>query len=751
MRILKSIRVFAAIILTLTTIALVPLNTVGAVEKLKYVSEVYIAYATTKFQATRVLEERGYIPVEGNLNDGGKTFTIMGYKTTDDIRDSITDLAVMNMRGDYSVSDYKKLLKAKKAEIAEFLGEFMTVIKEYRANLKAGKTKAVFIHDLLNSYTDDDTKMKMGDLLNSTTLQDKVGINESIEAKNPEKLPDLITIIMQGNTQVIKSIEILLSVATDTADNTWIDRFAASDYDSMLDKAEQDRPELNTDVKRQQYLENLYGNDAVTLGTDASTLRGRLNDYTASELHIDTATEDDIKKAFGDIENDVDAMMKFEDWVSIGTIYEGLKNYEGGNYKKGELLEFFLKEKDPQDSEIFIPMAAALSDGQRYGLPFANLEKLLEYAFTTEDGWKEYFEKNKESAENLVDVSIYQNVDRELYKDDGTVALTGSAQRAENVPDGTTGTERQQLDTFAQITAVSWVATFGSAMAALSMTIIKNNFIKGFTDTVRPNEFVDTLIDVVFEDDAYNEFVNLNKRMPGGIDRIMKADNARLAVTISEAFKCVTLVLSIISATMTVLDLLRDKSVEQLPIPKYLVNNYTDADGGSYAINYKAVNCNRVEYFGEEYKLQKGSCADIMADEGKQWLALYASKNSKAGKPLTPDFIVQSSNKAPAGYEGNIHLIGEKGAINIESGAFRNYNTFNTLWQNITGAYNKYIFIKQSNDVKTYDESAGNMTASSIGGGMVAMIGIGCLILGGALGAVIAVLVNKKKKKKETA
>ena len=283
------------------------------------------------------------------------------------------------------------------------------------------------------------------------------------------------------------------------------------------------------------------------------------------------------------------------------------------------------------------------------------------------------------------------------------------------------------------------------------MTIIKNNFIKGFTDTVRPNEFVDTLIDVVFEDDAYNEFVNLNKRMPGGIDRIMKADNARLAVTISEAFKCVTLVLSIISATMTVLDLLRDKSVEQLPIPKYLVNNYTDADGGSYAINYKAVNCNRVEYFGEEYKLQKGSCADIMADEGKQWLALYASKNSKAGKPLTPDFIVQSSNKAPAGYEGNIHLIGEKGAINIESGAFRNYNTFNTLWQNITGAYNKYIFIKQSNDVKTYDESAGNMTASSIGGGMVAMIGIGCLILGGALGAVIAVLVNKKKKKKETA
>lgn len=155
--------------------------------------------------------------------------------------------------------------------------------------------KATYVHDILNNYTEDDTGMKMGDLLNSETLQDKVGVSESVEAANPENLPNLVTILMQGNTQVIKSVEVLLSMATDTADNTWLDRFAETDYDALLDKVEEDRPELNTETKRMQYLDNLYGEEAAVLGIEASELCGTLNDYTAADLKIETATEEDIK------------------------------------------------------------------------------------------------------------------------------------------------------------------------------------------------------------------------------------------------------------------------------------------------------------------------------------------------------------------------------------------------------------------------------------------------------------------------
>ena len=743
MKLLKSVRILVALVLTLTFIALVPMNTVAAAANNgKYVSEVYVAYGKDAEEAKKTLSDKGFTPVDGNLNDGGKTYAMMGYKTTDDIRESITDLAVMNMRGDYSVEEYKKLLKSQKTEIAEFLTEFMTVIKEYRSNLKAGKAKATYVHDILNNYTEDDTGMKMGDLLNSETLQDKVGVSESVEAANPENLPNLVTILMQGNAQVIKSVETLLSMATDTADNSWLDRFAESDYDTLLDKIEEERPELNTETKRAQYLDNLYGDDAGALGLAVIDLRNRLTDYEASELHIDTATEEDIKKTFGDIENDATAMLHYQDWLSIGSIYEGLKNYEGGNYAAGELLDFFLEEREPEDAETFIPMAAALSEGQRYGLPFVDLDQLLKYAFTSDESWKNYVEENKADFGNLEDVSVYQNIDRDLYKDDGSVALTGAAQRAENTADGTTGTEDEQMDTIAKITAISWAATAGCAVVTLGSLVVRYNLVNSDLVKLLGDDYIEVITGSYADFDTALTF---RGNLPKGCYRA--ADSARFAVQLSRIFMVVTMAVAVFSAVMTIIDLCRDKSIEQLPIPNYLVDNYTDADGGSYSLNYKAVECNRMDYFGADYKKQKGDCADINADEGKQWLVLYASKNSKAGKPLTPNFIVQESSSAPAGYEGVVHLIGEKGAVNVVSAAFKDYSTFSTVWQNITGDYSMYIFSKLSNDVKTYDESAGNMTATAMSGGTVAIIGFGALILGGALGAIITALTNKKKKK----
>ena len=746
MKVLKGLKALIALVLTLTFIALVPLNTAAAANNGKYVSEVYVAYGKDANEAKKTLEDKGFTPVEGNLNDGGKTYAMMGYKTTDDIRDSITDLAVMNMHGDYSVEDYKKLLKGQKTEIAEFLNEFMAVIKEYRSNLKAGKAKATYVHDILNNYTEDDTGMKMGDLLNSETLQDKVGIEESIEAPNPENIPNLVTILMQGNAQVIKSVEILLSMATDTADNSWIDRFAASDYDTLLDKVEEERPELNTETKRQQYVDNLYGETAGVLGLSVIDLRSRLNEYAASELHIDTATEEDIKKAFGDIDKDGEALQKYQEWFSIGSIYEGLKNYEGGNYKKGELLDFFLKEHEPEDTETFIPMAAALSEGQRCGLPFISFEQLLKFAFTSEESWKEYVEENKAEFGSLEDVSVYQNIDRGLYKDDGSVAMTGSAQRANNTDYGTTGTAKDQMDTISKITAISWAATVGCAVVTLGAVAAKYGLIHRAIYYGHSDYYDRDYYEWIFSKDTYAlDMLNDGRTKYANVYR------ARYAVKLARFLTVVTMAVAVFSAVMTIIDLCRDKSVEQLPIPNYLVDNYTDADGGSYSLNYKAVECNRMDYFGADYKKQKGSSADLNADEGKQWLVLYVCKNSKAGKPLTPNFTIQDSSSAPSGYEGFVHLIGEKGAVNVASNAFKDYSTFNSVWQIAKGDYSKYIFSKFSNDVKSYDESAGNMTATAMNGGTVAIIGFGSLILGGALGAIITVLINKNKKKKETA
>ena len=393
MRALKGFKSLVALVLTLTFIALVPMNTVAAADNNgKYVSEVYVAYGKNADAAKKALNDKGFTPIEGNLNDNGSTYVMMGYKTTDDIRESITDIAVMNMDGNFNTTEYTEVLRQRKTQVAEMLGGFMATIREYRANLKAGKTKATAVHDLLNKFTDDDSGKPLGDLFNSETLQDKVGITKSITDKNSGKLPDLLTILMQGNAAYIRVVESLLAVAADTNDNTWIDRFAEKDYDDMLDELEDSRPDLNTPSKRTQFLDTEYGSLATDLSKAAADLRMEFLDYEALGLSVTEAKEKDIEAKFGnadtaDQEEKADIVADELKWAQTGVLYEALKNYEGGKYAKGELLDFFLEEGDEDDTERYYPMAAAFSEGQRGGMNFVSLREQLRYAFLDYDSW----------------------------------------------------------------------------------------------------------------------------------------------------------------------------------------------------------------------------------------------------------------------------------------------------------------------------------------------------------------------------
>jgi phosphotransferase system glucose/maltose/N-acetylglucosamine-specific IIC component len=175
------------------------------------------------------------------------------------------------------------------------------------------------------------------------------------------------------------------------------------------------------------------------------------------------------------------------------------------------------------------------------------------------------------------------------------------------------------------------------------------------------------------------------------------------------------------------------------------VDSRTDAEGNSFSVNFKAVECNREEFFGSGYSRQTGSSADLMMDEGQQWLALYVSRNSLAGNPILADFAVQTESQAPSGLEGNVHLIGEEGAINIASGSFRNYSTFQRT-RNLLSDKTLYMFYGISDTPKTYDESSGNMTATDLNSGTAALFGFGGMAIGAVLGAVLANMLRRKKE-----
>ena len=107
----------------------------------KYVSDVFIAYGKTEDKAKEWLEANGWEPVKGDFNAGKASFwddnklakdnvaAVMGIKRTDNEKAAITDLAVMNMTGGYSVPAYEELVKEKKAEIDECVNSLLPMLE----------------------------------------------------------------------------------------------------------------------------------------------------------------------------------------------------------------------------------------------------------------------------------------------------------------------------------------------------------------------------------------------------------------------------------------------------------------------------------------------------------------------------------------------------------------------------------------------------------------------------------------------
>ena len=102
------------------------------------------------------------------------------------------------------------------------------------------------------------------------------------------------------------------------------------------------------------------------------------------------------------------------------------------------------------------------------------------------------------------------------------------------------------------------------------------------------------------------------------------------------------------------------------PIPDKIVHESTDDMGRfSYTV-YNVTPCNReAQGFGKD---ELGVNGDMNGDVGKQWLALYTTKDKAAGDPITADIIAQKgSSKVPADKTTGIRLFGKSDTVNIVS------------------------------------------------------------------------------------
>ena len=631
----------------------------------KYIKEVVISYGNTADEAKQWLTDNGYEVLDYNLNEGADdTFSTeravyLGYTTTNDADEAITDMKLMNMKGGYSVQDYQMLLSEQKDNIKEFFSNFKVAIKEYRANYSAGQERAIVAHDMLNMLYDDDTQQNMGDLLLNKVREEYTDEEYSaLSDAEKAKVADMTTILMQANSNAVLTIEQTIAMATDDSDTLWIERYQeAKTYDEMLDELmESDNLTVSEAEKK---LAAKYDTDAKKIAASFGNYKSYLGNYTNSGITLDSTSEE--VEAYINANEDFD----YSNWCAVGTQYELLKTIKNDDVS---LLDLFTSDEydvENGDRYMLYPLVASLTDGQRACLDFLSTYQLVGLGINDDATAEATMEEvNFASVEGLQNVSIYEGIDRTIFG--GDVALTGEAYSLQT----STGKGAYEDDssvisttsivlysTFAAstaMTALSWI--YSAHMQQVAQRLQNEMYRTGFyvskvynnldtleaeLKTLTSKADISSQKALIAEKKALYEKATAQSR--DAINAYRSAsDWAKVMYYAKIGFTCAMVVLMVASLWSTYEDLKEYYNAEFTPIPSNMVNQGVDENDKKVYTYYSAVKCNRVAQ-GMVTDASKilGDLGDLNGDVGRQWVALYTTTDKAAGNPITTDITVQ--------------------------------------------------------------------------------------------------------------
>jgi len=185
-----------------------------------YIKEIVTVSAGTDSAAKKSLVDKGYTVLPYNLNAGTDEDPVyLGYKTTDNRSEALTDISFMDMNGGYDLMDYTAFATQNAANISEMTRNLALACKEFAENLKNGSRAAQIALSYLNIFTVPEKSQKLGDYLLDTKRTDT----------------EYRKILLVCNSLVINIIYTELSLGcSETAGNTWIERLSANGPDESL-------------------------------------------------------------------------------------------------------------------------------------------------------------------------------------------------------------------------------------------------------------------------------------------------------------------------------------------------------------------------------------------------------------------------------------------------------------------------------------------------------------------------------------
>lgn len=462
---------FTKIISTLLCIVIVvstPMQALAATNK--YISDLRISVADTPEEAKAELTEMGYTVFEGDLNDGAgksptldnKKYVYLGYKTTSNSKEAITDVSVMDMNGSYSMGKYQKALSEKAEHIDALLRDFLKITKEFQANYQSEKKTALLAYQLLNQFKEDDSGMLLGDFL-ITHAQDEAQLTKVFMQSNHTVLVFMFRALAIGCTEHKEG-------------NNWLQKFSEAD-------------------PYEYYEPETYDNHARDVLKMWDMQRDMLLDCTKV---LDELASDDEKQ----IKQYVQSLPE-EDRYALTESFSYYVILDSYQYDGDSMVEFFLKNGDEVDISELYPLVSCLTEGQRELVGYVGIDFLARYAFMSDedlDNAHTEFQNILEDVECEDAYSIYIGIDRKLF--DGGVGFTDNATRESNSTANndwalynisTTDVVKLNVITGA-LSGITLLKTAGNAL----LSFAKNTTIRVLLNTIKENGVFELLASGVF-------------------------------------------------------------------------------------------------------------------------------------------------------------------------------------------------------------------------------------------------------------
>ena len=763
-------KLFKSIIATILVVSMLLATSVVAFAassiQEEYISDLRLIYADTYEDAKLVLTEsklEGYKILNNNLNaNSGKTGVWLAYKTTTDINDAITDVAVIQMGGGYNAANYQAMIAQSRGEY-EAMGEiYLDAIDYFAEAYDAGNFLAESAYRQLNFYAglDKYKETKLGDLFIDGVL----------------KKTDLATLFFEGNAKILDNVRSLIAMGVSYNE----------DGTHYLEKVGKMAEQMGSTIAYNKE----YNDLSQLIAPVIPVFKNMFEELAAYEAELNYTDEE-----LTDLE------IKYAEYKAIADRMHAV------TYLDGKTLYDFCMEYsvNTNDYTSLYPLAAALNEGQIAMTKVYHYYDVVRYSMS--DYPEEVIDQEISELEKTYKdepLNVFLGVDRDIYNQ--TFALTTAAYRADAYTDSNSLTDalfgsETWRDTTKQLAmgalgvglsvwAIVRTAKGGFGVPAQEAAAMAKNAVKKAEDkayklaeelsTETMESWGQTYNDVVenlytgysmFDDkylvenwdkldfgdkinevkailtdkygilasndemDAIREIsseytTKMHDKLHSGLSSAKRSVGlsvygGRIFTGLLYIAGAASLAYSAVSLYKQIHDHYHPKYDE---IPMAMVDLVKTVDGDRY-IKYDVV---------LDMKLKDGAyhAADLNAFEGERWNALYYTKNSEAGKPLLADFeISNSDNNAGKGYSP-VHRFGEVVCYDLNK-----YN-FSSKSDTI------FLSIRQSENLKSDYADVPDIVGAIIGEGFWALAG--CLgVVIGAGGTILTNSFLKKKKSKE--